>query len=178
MQHDERKQPLIEKSRQSRITDASFREKKGKQGAVLTGISLDDEDPETKSVFDVYRNSIAQDNQRAKENERPQRVSERIKILLATVGFFSDAYDLLVINIVLIILTSIYEFTAPDKSIVTTSALVGAVFGQLSFGVLADIIGRFPVIKEDIEVVFIDEILRDCSVIFIDAMPSWLEFAF
>eukprot|EP00475_Leptophrys_vorax_P017219 TRINITY_DN2383_c0_g1_i2.p1 TRINITY_DN2383_c0_g1~~TRINITY_DN2383_c0_g1_i2.p1 ORF type:complete len:455 (-),score=131.20 TRINITY_DN2383_c0_g1_i2:60-1424(-) len=71
------------------------------------------------------------------------RVSERGKILLATVGFFSDAYDLFVVNIVLVILADLYGFGAAEKSLVSTAALVGAITGQLTFGALADAIGRF-----------------------------------
>lgn len=46
------------------------------------------------------------------------KVSDKGKILLATVGFFSDAYDLFVVNIILVILSDIYGFGAAQMSIV------------------------------------------------------------
>jgi hypothetical protein len=75
--------------------------------------------------------------------KKKSRVSETGKIVLATVGFFSDAYDLFVVNIVLVILTKTYGFGDAEKSVVSTAALVGAITGQLTFGVIADVIGRF-----------------------------------
>ncbi|EQC26754.1 hypothetical protein SDRG_15404 [Saprolegnia diclina VS20] len=64
------------------------------------------------------------------------------KFFLRGLGFFNDAYDLQVINIVNIILKHQYrtEYTADMKSNVSTAALIGAVLGQLTFGFLGDIL--------------------------------------
>ncbi|RHY37355.1 hypothetical protein DYB38_013094 [Aphanomyces astaci] len=67
------------------------------------------------------------------------------KFFLRGLGFFNDAYDLSVINIINVILehqytTSVYD--ARMKSNVSAAALIGAVLGQLAFGVLGDIYGR------------------------------------
>ncbi|KAF0691598.1 hypothetical protein As57867_017155, partial [Aphanomyces stellatus] len=67
------------------------------------------------------------------------------KFFLRGLGFFNDAYDLNVINIVNVILEHQYHksvYTASMKSNVSAAALIGAVLGQLAFGVLGDIYGR------------------------------------
>lgn len=67
------------------------------------------------------------------------------------VSFVADAYDLFVMNVVLVVLGC--EFQDPDsksmcsleteyKSMLATAVLVGSIIGQLVFGVLADYIGR------------------------------------
>ncbi|OQR88922.1 inorganic phosphate transporter [Thraustotheca clavata] len=66
------------------------------------------------------------------------------KFLLRGLGFFNDAYDLQVVNVVNVILQHRYkkEYTADMKSNVSTAALIGAVLGQLVFGFLGDMYGR------------------------------------
>ncbi|EQC26804.1 hypothetical protein SDRG_15393, partial [Saprolegnia diclina VS20] len=67
------------------------------------------------------------------------------KFFLRGLGFLNDAYDLSVINIINVILEHQYGknvFDSNMKSSVSTSALIGAVLGQLVFGVLGDIYGR------------------------------------
>ena len=61
---------------------------------------------------------------------------------LSGVGFFADAYDLFVINIVKNIMASLYPQTTAQTADLATAAIIGAVFGQLFFGGLADYIGR------------------------------------
>ncbi|KAL6077107.1 Sugar transporter [Balamuthia mandrillaris] len=63
-------------------------------------------------------------------------------IAVSGVGFFSDAYDLFVINLVLVLLSTLYELTPSNKSLISSAVLVGALCGQLLFGFLADKIGR------------------------------------
>jgi MFS transporter, PHS family, inorganic phosphate transporter len=55
--------------------------------------------------------------------------------LMSGIGFLADAYDLFVINIVKIVLQEIYGQTDNDASMVASTALWGAVAGQLIFGV-------------------------------------------
>ncbi|OQS07716.1 inorganic phosphate transporter [Thraustotheca clavata] len=67
------------------------------------------------------------------------------KFLLRGLGFFNDAYDLSVINIINVILQDQYTkgvYTAQMKSNVSSAALIGAVLGQLTFGFLGDMYGR------------------------------------
>lgn len=65
-------------------------------------------------------------------------------IVIAGTGFLTDAYDLFVIDLVLAILHRLYpeEIGAVQKSAVAAATLVGAVFGQLFFGVMGDWFGR------------------------------------
>jgi hypothetical protein len=68
-----------------------------------------------------------------------------LKIAVTGAGFMSDAYDLFIFNLVLVIL----QFDRPDlfassgvKGTLATIVLIGSVLGQLFFGVMADRIGR------------------------------------
>lgn len=65
-------------------------------------------------------------------------------IVIAGTGFFADAYDLFVIDLVMSILMRLNpEQIGPwEKSIIGSSTLIGAVFGQVSFGLLGDWFGR------------------------------------
>ena len=67
----------------------------------------------------------------------------------AGMGFFTDAYDLVIIGIVLIILegqgTSFSISTGNPyvgAGLIGSSAIIAAIFGQLIFGRLSDILGR------------------------------------
>ncbi|KYR02743.1 major facilitator superfamily protein [Tieghemostelium lacteum] len=64
------------------------------------------------------------------------------RVLVAGTGFLCDAYDLFVINLVLVILKTQYKENSGSSSIVSTGALWGAVLGQLVFGFVADRVGR------------------------------------
>lgn len=67
------------------------------------------------------------------------------KFLVRGLGFFNDAYDLFVMNVVNVVLTEQYGkavYTANMKSTVSAAALIGAVIGQLLFGYLGDVFGR------------------------------------
>eukprot|EP00048_Salpingoeca_helianthica_P015817 m.228761 g.228761 ORF g.228761 m.228761 type:complete len:482 (+) comp17589_c0_seq1:282-1727(+) len=78
---------------------------------------------------------------------------------VAGVGFLADAYDLFVINIVLVVLADIDPQTDEDKSMVASTALWGAVAGQLIFGTLADYIGRRKVLITTVILITLGAIL-------------------
>ena len=78
-----------------------------------------------------------------------------VQTFLSGIGFLSDAYDLFVINLVKNILASIYPQSTEDASGLSTAALVGAVFGQLVFGSLADRLGRKTIFVVTISLVII-----------------------
>jgi PHS family inorganic phosphate transporter-like MFS transporter len=68
-------------------------------------------------------------------------------IIVAGMGFFSDAYDLFVISLVLPILAFVYfpqndTIPAWELAAVAAAALFGAMVGQVLFGRLADRLGR------------------------------------
>eukprot|EP01121_Diplochlamys_sp_Union-15-3_P001450 TRINITY_DN11254_c0_g2_i1.p1 TRINITY_DN11254_c0_g2~~TRINITY_DN11254_c0_g2_i1.p1 ORF type:complete len:467 (-),score=73.57 TRINITY_DN11254_c0_g2_i1:89-1489(-) len=69
------------------------------------------------------------------------------KVLIVSVGFMMDAYDLFVIGLVLVILNKLHPPPTKDElklaeTAITITALVGAAIGQLLFGFAGDRIGR------------------------------------
>jgi PHS family inorganic phosphate transporter-like MFS transporter len=62
----------------------------------------------------------------------------------AGAGLLADGYDLSVINMALTILEKLYPtaMTASTKGLIASMTLVGVIVGQLSFGFIADIVGR------------------------------------
>mmetsp|Transcript_5238 Transcript_5238/g.12617 ORF Transcript_5238/g.12617 Transcript_5238/m.12617 type:complete len:459 (-) Transcript_5238:262-1638(-) len=72
--------------------------------------------------------------------------SELQRVAIAGTGFLADAYDLYIIGQVQTVLFSEYPVDENDqehfKSLLSSAALVGAIFGQLIFGSLADWLGR------------------------------------
>eukprot|EP00937_MAST-01D_sp_MAST-1D-sp2_P007372 g7372.t1 len=67
-------------------------------------------------------------------------------LMVRGAGFFNDAYDLFVMNIVNVVLKQRYPdtYTTTVQSEVATAVFVGAVVGQIAFGVFADRFGRHP----------------------------------
>ncbi|CAG8978486.1 hypothetical protein HYALB_00005061 [Hymenoscyphus albidus] len=71
-------------------------------------------------------------------------------VVVAGVGFFTDAYSIFAINMVIPILGIIYYPGAPNNGIMTAShetalsvlTLGGSIIGQVAFGIAADIWGR------------------------------------
>jgi len=66
-------------------------------------------------------------------------------ILVAGMGFFSDAYDLFVISLAIPILVALFEggkVNSTQIGLLASSALMGAAVGQLLFGWLGDRVGR------------------------------------
>jgi PHS family inorganic phosphate transporter-like MFS transporter len=57
-------------------------------------------------------------------------------------GFALDAYDLFVVNAVLIILSDVMKPTDFEKSFISTMALFGSMIGQIIFGTLGDAISH------------------------------------
>ncbi len=66
-----------------------------------------------------------------------------IKIMLiAGMSFFTDAYDLFVIGVALLMLRSIFTLSTFQLGMVASAALFGAVLGPVLFGRIADRFGR------------------------------------
>jgi PHS family inorganic phosphate transporter-like MFS transporter len=63
-------------------------------------------------------------------------------ILLSGMGFFTDAYDLFNIGVMLLILTPLWGLTNLQKGLLASAALWATVAGQLLFGRLLDVLGR------------------------------------
>eukprot|EP00933_Yihiella_yeosuensis_P012641 TRINITY_DN1215_c0_g1_i1.p1 TRINITY_DN1215_c0_g1~~TRINITY_DN1215_c0_g1_i1.p1 ORF type:complete len:458 (-),score=81.93 TRINITY_DN1215_c0_g1_i1:148-1521(-) len=60
------------------------------------------------------------------------------------VGLLADGYDLFVVNLVLALMGNLYpqSMQAAGKGLAVSMTLLGVIIGQLSFGFVADIIGR------------------------------------
>jgi len=75
-------------------------------------------------------------------NEAPRSKFHRRTVLVSGVGFFTDAYDLFVISIVATIVATQWHLSTLQTSWVTGSAILGAFFGAIVFGRIADVLGR------------------------------------
>ena len=83
-------------------------------------------------------------------------------VILTGSGFLADAYDLFVINVVVDIMANLaykQPLTTTVKANVKSMALVGAFFGQIFFGALADIIGRKKVFVSTCAMIIIGAIM-------------------
>ena len=66
-----------------------------------------------------------------------------IKIMLvAGMSFFTDAYDLFVIGVALLMLKSVFNLSTFQLGLIASAALFGAVLGPILFGRIADRFGR------------------------------------
>ena len=59
-------------------------------------------------------------------------------MLTSGLGFFTDAYDLFIIGVVLAILTPIWNLTKFEISLIGNTSLIAAAIGSILFGRLAD----------------------------------------
>jgi len=68
---------------------------------------------------------------------------EHWKIMfISGMGFFTDAYDLFIIGVVMALLKPLWHVGALEEGLVQSTALIAAAFGALLFGRIADMVGR------------------------------------
>ena len=75
------------------------------------------------------------------DDAKPNRFQMKI-MFVSGMGFFTDAYDLFVIGIVVKILTDQWHLSATQISLLSSSTLAASAVGALVFGRVADMIGR------------------------------------
>ncbi len=63
-------------------------------------------------------------------------------VIVAGMGFFTDAYDLFVIGVVSTILTQVWHIKSLEVSLLSSVALLASVLGAFVFGRIADTMGR------------------------------------
>ena len=63
-------------------------------------------------------------------------------VLISGMGFFTDAYDLFIIGVVLKLLKTEWHIGSLETAVVGATALVSAAIGSLVFGRIADVFGR------------------------------------
>jgi MFS transporter, PHS family, inorganic phosphate transporter len=75
-------------------------------------------------------------------DDAPTSKFHRRAVLTSGMGFFTDAYDLFVISTVAVLVKSQWHLSTTKVSILSSAAILGAFFGALIFGRIADILGR------------------------------------
>jgi MFS family permease len=75
-------------------------------------------------------------------DDAPTSRFHRRAVLTSGMGFFTDAYDLFVISTVAVLVKSQWHLGTTTVSILSSAAILGAFFGALVFGRIADILGR------------------------------------
>jgi MFS family permease len=75
-------------------------------------------------------------------DEAPTSKFHRRAVLTSGMGFFTDAYDLFVISTVAVLVKSQWHLSTTKVSILSSFAILGAFFGALIFGRIADVFGR------------------------------------
>jgi MFS transporter, PHS family, inorganic phosphate transporter len=63
-------------------------------------------------------------------------------VLISGMGFFTDAYDLFVIGVVMSLLRHEWHVTPTEDGLVTSTALLASAIGAVLFGRIADMLGR------------------------------------
>ena len=69
--------------------------------------------------------------------------SQHWKILfISGMGFFTDAYDLFIIGVVMALLKNEWKISPTEEGLVASTALLASAFGAILFGRIADMLGR------------------------------------
>src|ERR1700761_2439961 len=63
-------------------------------------------------------------------------------MFISGMGFFTDAYDLFIIGVVMALLKSEWHISPTEEGLVASTALLASAFGAILFGRVADMIGR------------------------------------
>jgi MFS transporter, PHS family, inorganic phosphate transporter len=63
-------------------------------------------------------------------------------MFISGMGFFTDAYDLFIIGVVMSLLKSEWHFSSVAEGLVTSTALLASAVGAILFGRIADMLGR------------------------------------
>src|ERR1700761_8568908 len=63
-------------------------------------------------------------------------------MFISGMGFFTDAYDLFIIGVVMAMLKHVWSVSKLEESLVESTALLASAFGALLFGRVADMLGR------------------------------------
>jgi PHS family inorganic phosphate transporter-like MFS transporter len=75
------------------------------------------------------------------DDAKPNRFQLKV-MFVSGMGFFTDAYDLFVIGIVIKLVADQWHLTTTQTSLLASTTLAASAFGALLFGRIADIVGR------------------------------------
>src|ERR1700744_1901891 len=68
---------------------------------------------------------------------------EHWKIMfISGMGFFTDAYDLFIIGVVMVLLKEQWHVSSVEEGLVNSTALLASAIGAVLFGRVADMLGR------------------------------------
>ena len=84
-------------------------------------------------------------------------------MFISGTGFFTDAYDLFIIGVVMSILKDEWHPSAAAVGLVTSTALLAAAFGAVIFGRVADMMGRKRIYGYEVLVLAVGAIASACS---------------
>ena len=91
----------------------------------------------------------------AEASTNPLRQFHFKNIIVNGVGVLSDSYNLYAISLVFFSITGYLHASPVDYSVLTASGYIGAAFGAILFGVVADRIGRKPMYGIDLALIFL-----------------------
>ncbi len=91
----------------------------------------------------------------AEASTKPFRQFHFKNIIVNGVGVLSDSYNLYAISLVFFSITGYLHASPVDYSVLTASGYIGAAFGAILFGVVADRIGRKPMYGIDLVLIFL-----------------------
>jgi MFS transporter, PHS family, inorganic phosphate transporter len=80
-------------------------------------------------------------NFRELDEAKPSAMHWKI-MFISGMGFFTDAYDLFIIGVVMTMLQKIWHVGKLEQGLVESTALLASAFGALLFGRVADMLGR------------------------------------
>src|SRR3954469_24497847 len=63
-------------------------------------------------------------------------------MFISGMGFFTDAYDLFIIGVVMTLIKTEWHISPLEESLVDSTALLSSALGALLFGRIADMLGR------------------------------------
>ena len=78
---------------------------------------------------------------KAMDDSKIKRIHMKITTL-SSAGSFLDGFDISIISVAILTITSLYSLTTTEQTLLLGSTLLGMVFGGLSIGYLTDIKGR------------------------------------
>ncbi|KAG7895702.1 hypothetical protein KL925_000410 [Ogataea polymorpha] len=84
-------------------------------------------------------------------------------VMVAGVGFLTDAYDIFAINLGISMMTYVYwggSMPASTNTLLKVSTSVGTVIGQFGFGLLADLVGRKKIYGTELIIMIVATVLQ------------------
>lgn len=84
-------------------------------------------------------------------------------MFISGMGFFTDAYDLFIIGVVMTLVKQEWHVGKVEESLVTSTALLAAALGALLFGRVADMVGRKRIYGVEVLVLAVGAIACACS---------------